>query len=473
MIENSSPLREEMAQIMDAPDVPVSFEWSLEFKVKETYEGEFKYTEEERRFLDDLELNEKIFVPMQIPNIDFVDDYEKSIMRENWASVVIPFGMWAKCLYPARDHLLCTIKRKALHSVGLSEDEDAEIEEFTFDALFHLDESNSMTAVDFNNVSRTDLDNSYNPLTIKVELLDRSVEKVRKVTVGRNGRNCNPETFIKNSLAYFTQDLEVEGEPAVEVINVIEADNKEQRDHIIIQSGIPLMDLPNYVQDHCGGMYNTGMGCYMVGKSIYVYPLYKTDRLNDETRTLTVIRIPKKMMPQVERTFRQDGDALFILGMSDAIFTDNSKAKQLAGGSGIRYADARKFMTGYSENKDNKSMIRRKENNSEYKAVDLHGEDVINVANNKINSNPFKERSNFARRNGAGYAFQWINAKHELIYPCMPVQVLYEENNEVKELRGVVLSAHTSVKLIGEGMTASQHGTTTMLGVFVLPYEEE
>lgn len=473
MIENSSPLREEMTKIMDSPDVPVSFSWTVEFKVKDTFEGEFKYREEDKRFLDDLELDEKIFKPMQITNIDFVDDFEKSIMREVWVSCMIPFGMWAKCLYVARDHLLCTIRRKALKSIGLDEDENAEIEEFVFDTLFHLNESNSVVGVDYNTISRTDLDNNYAPVLIKAELLDRGVEQVRKVTVGRNGRNVDPEMFIKNSLAYYTQELEVEGEPSVEVINVIESDNKEKREHIIIPSGIPLLDLPNYVHDHCGGMYNTGMGCYAVNKQIYVYPLYKTDRLEEEEKTMTIIRLPKKLMPQVERTFRVDGEALFVLGLSDAVFTDNSKAKQLADGSGIRYADSRRFMTGYSENKDNKSMIRRKENNSEYKAIELNGEDVINVSNNKINSNAFRERSKFSRRNGSGYMFQWINAKHEYIYPGMPVQVLYEEKDEVKELRGVILAAHTSVKLIGEGMTARKHGTTTLISVFAQAYEEE
>lgn len=473
MIENSSPLRIEMGKIMDSPDVPVSFSWTVEFKVKDTFEGEFNYRDEDKRFLDDLELQERIFKPMIINNIDFVDDFEKSIMREVWIMCVIPFGMWAKCLYLARDHLQCTIRRKALKSVGLEEDENAEIEEFVYDTLFHLDESNSVTGVDYNSVSRTDLDNNYQPVTIKAELLERSVEQVRKVTVGRNGRKATAEDFIKNSLAYFTQDLEVEGEPSVETINVVEGDNTEEREHFIIPSGLPLIDLPNYVQNHCGGMYNTGMGCYAIGKEIYVYPLYKTDRFDDEEKTMTIIRFPKSLMPQVERTFRVEGEAVYVLGLSDAVFTDNSRAKQLSEGSGIRYADSRRFMEGYSENKDNKSMIRRKNNNSEYKAVDLNGEDVINVSTNKITSNAFRERSSFSKRNGSGYVFQWVNAKHEYIYPGMPVRVLYEDKNEVKELRGVILAAHTSVKQIGEGMTARKHGTTTLISIFALPYEED
>jgi hypothetical protein len=473
MIESSSPLREEMVKIMDAPEVPVSFSWTAEFKVKDTFEGEFDYREEDLRFLDDAELQEKIFKPMQITNIDFSDDFEKTIMREVWLTCVIPFGMWAKCLFLARDHIQCTIRRVALRGVTLDVNEEEDIDEFVFDVLFHLDESNSIVGVDYNTVSRTDLDNNYMPATIKAELLDRSVEKVRKVTVGGNNRNCKPADFIRNALAYYTKDLEVEGEPAVEVIDMVDPDNQDKRDHIIVQSGTPLLDLPSWVQNHCGGVYNTGLGCYATGKYIYVYPLYKTDRFNDEEKTMTIIRLPSDLMPQVERTFRLEGEAIYVLGLSDAVFTDNSKAKQLAEGSGIRYADSRRFMNGYTENKDNKTMYRRRENNSEYKATDLHGEDVINVSDNKINSNAFRERSNFSRRNGAGYVFQWPNAKHEYIYPCMPVSVLYEDKGEVKELRGVVMGAHTSVQLIGTGMTARKHGTVCLISVFVLPYEED
>lgn len=473
MIENSSPLREEMSKIMDSVDVPVSYNWELEFKVKDSFEGEFNLREEDKRFLDDLEINEQIFRPMQITNIDFSDDYEKTIMREVWAKLVISFGMWAKCLYVARDHLLCTIRRTALTSVGLDVDPNAEIEEFTFDVLFHFNEGNSVEGVDYNTISRTDLDNSYKPVIVDVELLDRAVEQMRKVTVGGNARNVKPEDYIKNILAYFTRDLELDGEKAVQEITVLEADNGDKRDHIVIPSGIPLLDVPNYVQNHCGGVYNTGMGCYAVDNKIFVFPLYKTDRFNDEEKTMTIIRLPKKLMPQTERTFRIDGEAIYVLGLSDAVFTDNTRAKQLSEGNGIRFADSRRFMNGYVETKDNKAMARRRENNTEYKAVDLQGQDVVNVANSKITSNAFRERSNLAKRNGGGYAFQWVNAKHEYIYPGMPVRVLYEDKGEVKEMRGLILAAHTSIKLIGEGMTARKHGTTTVISVFALPYTED
>lgn len=473
MLNDSSPLRSEMAKIMESKEIPTSFTWSLEFKVKDTYEEEFILTDRDKEYLSKVELEEKIFTPLKILNIDFNNDYEKSIMREIWARVMIPYGMWAKCLYPARDHLECTVRRKALKNKSLEFDEEADTEEFVYNLIFHLDESNSLTGVNLNTVTRTDLDNGYAPVTVNMELLERSVEKVRKVTIGGNFRNVKPEDLIKNTLAHFTKDLEVEGEKAIEVISVVKAHNKDKRDHIIVPQGMFLLDVPNHIQDSCGGVYNTGLNCYCIENKIFVYPIYQTDRFEDEKKTLTVIRLPKELMPQVERTFRKDGDALYILGMSDSLFKDISQAKKLHNGNGIRYADSRKFLNGFVETKDNKAIAKRKDVNSEYKSEDLKEQDYVVLSSKSINSNPFKERSKLSVMSGGTFTFQWPNSQPELLYPGMPVKVLYEENNEVMELRGVILSDHTSVQLIGKSITANKHGTTTVINLFALPYKEK
>ena len=473
MLENSSPLRDEMNKIMDSEEIPVSYSWSLEFKIKDTFKGEFDLKEKDLFYLDDEEKNEKIFKPMKVTNIDFKDDFEKGIMREIWATVIVQMGMWAKCLYPAKDHISCILRRVALKNTTFDKVEDSEIEEFIYDTIFHTDEGNSLAGVDYTTVSRTDLDNSYMPVNLHVELLERSVEKTRKVTVGGFYRNIKPEEAIKSILNHATKDLEVEGEKAITTISLVEVNNKEKRDHINIPQGMPLLDVPNYIQNNCGGVYNADLNCYSVGDKIYVYPIYQTDRFEDEKKTLTVIRVAPNLMPQVERTFRLDGDALFILGLSDALYKEISLAKKLSAGNGVRYADTRKFMNGFVETKDNKAYAKRKKVNSEFKSDDLKEQDTVYVSNQRISSNPFKERSKLAVRAGGTYTFQWQNSKPDLLYPSMPARVLYDEGGEVKELRGVILGVHTSVALIGKGMTASKHGTTTVINLFALPYEDK
>jgi hypothetical protein len=473
MLSESTPLRSEMVKIMDAEETPVSFVWSLEFKVKDSFKEEFKLTEEDKIYLDKDELDEKIFKPLKVVNIDFNNDYEKSVMREIWARVVIPFGMWAKCLFIARDHLTCIVRRVALTQQTFDKVENADVEEFIYDTLFHIDESNSLAGVQYNTISRTDLDNNYPPVQVNTELLERAVEKIRKITVGAPYRNVKPEDVIKNVLAHFTEDVEIEGEKAINIISVVEAHNKEKRDHIVIPQGMPLLDVPNYIQDNCGGVYNSSLNCFCIGDKIFVYPIYQTDRFEDEKKTLTVIKLPKEFMPQVERTFRKDGEALFVLGLSDSLYKDISFAKKLNEGNGVRHADSRKFLNKFVENKDNKTKVKRKENNSEYKSEDLLDQDFVTLSNKKINSNPFRERSKLAVRSGGTYTFQWPNSQPELLYPGMPARVLYEEDGEIMELRGVILTDHTSVAMIGQGLASDKHGTTTVINLFALPYKEK
>lgn len=473
MLDIGSPLMDEVGLIQEAEDQPVSYTWDLTLKVKDDYEGEFYLTERDKRFLPDEEINEKIFRPLKILNIDFIDDYETSALSEIWATIIVPMGMWMKCLFPAREYVEVVLTRVPLETYSLEKKQDAEVQEFIYDALFHINEGNSFIGADFTTVSRTDLDNAYQPITVQLELLNRCVELVRKVTIGENARNCKPQDFIQNTLGYFTKDLEIDGEKAVESISVVEAHNKDKRDHINIKQGMNLIDVPNYVQNHCGGVYNSGINCFMKDKNIYVYPIYQTDRFDDEEKNLTVIKLTSNVFTQLEKTFRVDGKALYVIGLSDAVFSDITIAKRLADGNGVRYADSRKFMNGFVETKDNKAYAKRKEVNSEYKAVDLKDRDYVPLSNNDINSNPFRERSRLAVRNGGVYTFQWPNSKPELIYPGMPAKILYEENGEVKEMRGVVLKQETTVALIGNGLSADKHGTTTALTLFALPFEEE
>ena len=340
---NSSLILAEAGKITSSQAQTVAYDWSLEFKVKDSYTGEFKMTDNDYTLVPKEEKDEKIFTPFKVLNIDFIDDYEKHTFQEIKARVVIPLGMWVKCLYGARNDLLAIVRRVPLANTTYEVLQDAEVEEFVYDCIFHLKQNQNFEANAHASSSRTDLDIRGELLEIDVELLCRNVELVRKVTVGGKYRNAKPEDTIKNILSSFTEDLEVEGSKAINSISMVDAINTEKRDHIIIPHGMPLLDAPLYIQKHCGGVYNVGLNCYAVEDKIFVYPVYQTDRFEKEKKTLTVYKIPTNVAPQVEQSFMVDGDALFVLGLSDAAFGDQSLPKKLASGSGVRHTDSRKF----------------------------------------------------------------------------------------------------------------------------------
>ena len=103
-MQESSPIRKEIDKILNEKDKDVTYRYNLEIRVKEEFEGEFILTDRDKKYMSEKELNEKIFTPMQVTNIDFVNDYEQSVMQEIWARVILPSGTWVKCLYPARDY---------------------------------------------------------------------------------------------------------------------------------------------------------------------------------------------------------------------------------------------------------------------------------------------------------------------------------------------------------------------------------
>ena len=156
-MDETSPLRQEIDKILAEKDQSVTYRYNIKIKVKDEFKGEFILTDRDKKYMDDEELNEKTFTPLQITNLDFINDYELSVMQELWVRVIIPAGTWVKCLYPAKDDCEIILTRKPLRNVTFEDVEDEEEEEYIYDALFHIDQSNSLTGVDFTNISKTDL----------------------------------------------------------------------------------------------------------------------------------------------------------------------------------------------------------------------------------------------------------------------------------------------------------------------------
>ena len=92
-----------------------------------------------------------------------------------------------------------------------------------------------------------------------------------------------------------------------------------------------------------------------------------------------------------------------------------------------------------------------------------------NVQNSvdSIHSNPFVEDSKLSRREGNFYTFLWKNSTDEEFYPGMPVKILYIKDDELKEIRGVLLKAHHAIMMQGVGMTAQTYRQQTVFYIYV------
>lgn len=470
---DNSPLINEINQVIEDGPKNVFFRWEAEFKIKDTFTGELPLTEKDQKTATQEELEEKIYKPLKVLSLDTERDYEKNYGDYLKLRVFVPYGTWVKVLFVAREHLYCTIKKTPLLESTLQVNEDEEIVTVMYDCIAQIREDLQVEVSRFAMIDKFFLDTSAPPVEVEFELLDRGLELVRKITLGGIFRKQTPQDLINGVLAKYTQDLEIDEGPAVEKITLIKPDNEEKREHYLFPHGTKLLDLPNYVQGRTGGVFTAGLNTYFQSNQIYVYPVANLDRFDEEEQTLTVIKVPENRYAEMERTYKLDDKRLTVLANSESKFTDFNKASLLKDGNGVRFADARKFMNKITEVKDNKSVIKRKETNHEYLSDQLDDLNTVYMSASRIHSNPYKEFSKQAKRSGGLFVFTWGKADIELLYPGMPVKVLYSDQENIKELKGVLLKVHCMVQSNVQGMAPSGHHVQAALFIYAAMVTEE
>ena len=467
----TSPLMEEVDKIIKDGPKKVFYKWEVEFSVREPNPIKISDAEYDVLFTPEEE-KEKIYKPLKILNLDYFRDYEEGFSDENTLRCSIPLGLWLKVLYPYRDYLKATVIRTPIKEETEEEDKDAEKESEVYACLPKITQENSGEGKTIDKFTRFELD-LKGILDIDFQLFDFSTEKLRTVTVGGIYRRVVPEDVVKGVIYKESKKVELEDGPAIESLDIVKATNKEQREHIMLPQGLPISDVAGFVQTHCGGLYNAGVGQYLQNKAWYIYPLYDTTRFDEEQKTLTIIKVPQTRYNDIPRTYRLDGDKLFVLGTSNSEFRDATEVRYLTEGNGVRFADSRKFFDELVETKDNKAIAHRGKLNHEFVADEREKRNNVLLSKDPINSNPFVEYSKLARKKGNIYSFAWENCDLSLVHPGMLCKILYIKSDEIIELHGVLLKAQLSVQLQGQAITSKSHKAMGALSIFANFPEEE
>lgn len=420
----------------------------------------------------DVHANGETHRALKVLSIDFNEDYEASFAEEIMIRLALSGGTYAKRIYPFQGQLEITLYRTPIKEASDVNDPEAVLNVERYSATLVDTGNPAIENSGINAISETAL-NLTNILEVNFQLVNKALEQLRVISVGGIYRNSTVEDVVKGVLTTESKRVQVEGSRMPKGVDMVEASNKVKREHIVLPQGTRLVDVPEYVHKRCGGIYNAGLGYFLRGDYWYVYPCYDTTRFPHVTRTLTVINVPKNKFPNVERTYRKDGNNLVVLATGQVKFRDDSEVQQLNRGNGVRFADANKFMDGFVKTQNNKTVASRGTNNSEFEA--LQRKDNISIAPlsaRPINANPFVEYSAIARRDGAIFAFVWENSFPNLVFPGMMVKVLYLEDDEIKEHYGVLVKAHHFVQMRGQGMTEVRYVTHSTLSVFIKQEKE-
>lgn len=416
-----------------------------------------------------LDNGNKTVLPFKVLSLEIFRDYRNAYGDELILEVMIAAGDFVYDVYPNRQNLLINLTKEGVSGATGEQSMAPDIEAQQLRAT--LMDDHSVTVEGLTNIahSRQAL-NTVDILTVKFQLLDLALERIRMHSVGGVFRDAIPADVLKYILTSVSTGLDLDEDNAIKGVDMVESPNQETYKHIVIPHGTKFPEMPMFINHKIGGLYPTGMGVYLFRQYWYVYPLYDLTRFDSSTKTLTIINVPKNQLPGIERTYRKTANQIIVLATGDVRHADRTESNLLNQGNGVRYMDARKVIDGYAntDEGENKAKIMRAENNNEFVTDErTNGLNNVITSNNRITANKFGEMSKLAQRAGAELQVMWENSDMGAIYPGMPVKYLYIKDDAVVELTGIVLGAQHYVQTHGKGMTNSRHRTDTALHLFV------
>jgi hypothetical protein len=411
--------------------------------------------------------------PLKFMSVDIVRDFTQSFADEIVMEVVFGAGTYSQKVFPQRNNLKAVIQRQYIGEISDTVSANAQVETLIYTAILmdvrdHAKEGSSPM---LDSVQMGDLGDV---IKVNFQLIDNVTEWLRGCTVGGVFKQATPWQVLQSMLADESNKMPLERGLSIEAIDMVEADNTEKRAHVVIPHGTPLVALPSYIQDKCGGIYNSEIGFYLHQGSWYVWPLFNTQRFEATPSGLTVINVPENRFPEVERTFRQTANQLIILATGSTRSVDSSNARQVGEGNGFRLTDAKAIFDSFGKTIDNVTTLSRGKNVTEVLFEEAkNGLNHVVQAADKISSNLMSALSKISSRKGQPVQVKWENSRGSLIYPGMPVRYLYEAGGETKELFGVVTMTQDYIHLKGTGSTTRRYASNTSLTLFLEPDKNE
>ena len=405
------------------------------------------------------------YTPLQVISLNYIRDYVSSFTDEITLTVHLPLGVYSRLIYPNRLDLQITLIKLPLGEISNDVNGNAGIQSERYSALL-IDGVRSPTVGQGTEVNdQTTLDLTQ-IIDVNFQLYDKSLEQIRVMLSGGICRSSTVEDAIITLLSNQAMSAVVDGAKIITGIDMVDADNTDEKGQIVITHGTKLIDIPDYIQARIG-VYNSGIGNYIQNKFWYIYPLYDTTHFNTRVKTLTILILPKRKFANIERTFLINGNSLTILVTGETGFKDDSGSNYVGHGNGVRFADANTLMDVGANASGNKVLLKRDTNNSELISdTAIAGVNNAPISPNRITANPFVAFSQLALKKGGGFKCIWENSDSSLILPGMAAKVIYSDNDAIETIYGIV-HVVTSISHRASGFSNSKFINQTAITLFM------
>lgn len=232
-------------------------------------------------------------------------------------------------------------------------------------------------------------------------------------------------------------------------IDLVKIDNTNRYGHINIPTGMKILYLPKYLQNHDAyGIYNTGLGRfvqkYKENYFTFIYPLFDPKQFDKKEDRLIIYHTSHKRVGHYGNTYMLDGKILKIVPHYDISFND-PKQNQLLKGESITYSKPDNVYRSYRDIENSVTLRSTNKNNLVTQTSKPMNDGSIRTRYVGVVSNAYKHRTEVMQDMMAIYQLTWYNSDIDLIYPGMPCMFVTEHNkNGILKLRGIVQAVHQS-----------------------------
>ena len=405
----------------------------------------------------------------KIVTIDIIRDYVNKIGDSMSIEFIMPLGDYVKKLYPYRTNLELTISKQLLSEVGSDKRSNTNVESARYKAVFLTKDNKNLSGGEYDLMDIDSL-NMVDIVTVHLQLLNRALEPLRIKTTGGVFKSITPYNLMHALIVGEANQIRIDGKPAIGCIDIVKPSNSDSISHVIIPQTVKVLSLPTYLQEKVCGVYTGGIGTYLqVYKklnTLFIYPLFNTKRFTENVPKLILFSIPSGKYGEMERTYRKDGNIVYVLGTGNKSYSDDGEADYMDQGVGFRMTDANAFMRKPVVMDKDGPVGARGRLNTEV-AIKNRADNLNYAPSTGVSSNSFAQYSRVMQRDGGRFDFVWENADYTEIYPGMPCKLVYMADNTTVELNGVILFNHILIQTAGQGINAKAHTATCNITMFV------
>ncbi len=320
------------------------------------------------------------------------------------------------------------------------------------------------------NYKQSNLDKT-NMIRVSIQLVIKELEVIRSLKVDGVYKYTFLKDLMLSCMNKGMNSVEVNAENVELNMNISEPDNDNFYNHLIIPTGVRLLDLPTYLQDKNYGVYNGDMGVYFkkyikdetLKLNLFVYPLYTIDE--SPKKELFIYHTNNPYLDNIDTTYKVVGDIVKIISTSEINMVEPGENGDIDMGNVITGSDPYS-VTDYNAVVTNDNILFDKTLQiSGQKSYDR--EDGISIENYVGNeSNLYKHRSKVNERSLGLYQITWNYTDSDLLIPGMVTTLFYQSDKEVKQLKGVLQNSFTVYN-------ESTKTTSTLLNIKMKRYEDE